>query len=106
MIGKRWPVRARCKLSWIVRSARHRQPRHRRRAARLRHPFPPPGDSDVISQIDRLSSNEDENRAEIGDGLAVGVWGSVSHNLHGRLQSATGGRQPHTGGASVAIHSP
>src|ERR1700687_2069404 len=45
---------------------------------------PPPGDSDVISQVDRLSSNETKIAPR---SVRIAVGASVSDNLHGRLQS-------------------
>jgi hypothetical protein len=45
--------------------------------------FSPPGDSDVISHVDRLSSNETKI-APRSVRIAVGASGQISYGLHGR----------------------
>jgi hypothetical protein len=50
---------------------------------------PPPGDSDVISQVERLSSNENKNRAKIISDSGCCFASVINYGLHGRLQSAS-----------------
>src|SRR4030088_1174741 len=63
---------------------------------------PPPGDRDVISQVERLSSME-TNIAPRSLRIAFGASGRSATGLHGRLQS--GWSQPHSARAPVAIYS-
>ncbi len=73
MIGKRWPVRARV-FSWICAKRSSSPATSPPRSECFDILSPPPGDSDVISQIDRLSSNETKI-APRSVRIAVGVWG-------------------------------
>src|SRR4029077_4919698 len=50
---------------------------------------PPPGDNDVTSQVDRLSSNETKI-APRSVRIAVGAWGRSVTICMGRLQSESG----------------
>src|SRR5512134_1139219 len=50
---------------------------------------PPSGASEVISHVDRLSSNETKIVPRLVR-IAIGAFGAVSYGLHGRLQSGVG----------------
>src|SRR5271169_496322 len=63
---------------------------------------PAQGDSEVISQVERLSSNETKSAKIAADGARR--FGLMSYNMHGRLQSVW--LQPHSARAPVAFHPP
>ena len=79
MIGKRWPVRARA-FSWICAKRSSSPATSPPRSECFDILSPPPGDSDVISQIDRLSSSETKI-APRSVRIAVGVWGWSSATI-------------------------
>src|ERR1700722_18243168 len=85
MIGKLRPVRARA-FSWICAKRPNSPATPPPRTECFDILSPPPGDSDVISQVDRLSSNE-MKIAPRSVRIASRRLGSVNYDLHGRLQS-------------------
>src|SRR3984893_17184830 len=83
MIGTTCPVRT-CTLSLSAQNRAHSPATSPLRTVCFDIFSPPPGDSDVISQVDRLSSNETKIAPR---SVRIAVGASVSDNLHGRLQS-------------------
>src|SRR5208283_3350480 len=64
---------------------------------------PEPGDSDVISQTDRLSSRDVKMQARwVWIAMGASAWSATV----GMLVSRVRGSQPHSAKASVAIHLP
>src|SRR3984893_7085433 len=73
MIGTTCPVRT-CTLSLSAQNRAHSPATSPLRTVCFDIVSPPPGDSDVISQVDRLSSNETKI-APRAVRIAVGAWG-------------------------------
>src|SRR5271169_6701528 len=64
---------------------------------------PPPGDTDVMSQIERLSSKETKIAPRL---VRIAVGSSCRSAIDCMAVSTVGGLQPHSATGSAAVHLP